>query len=202
MADTKPESKDTSEEDGKKPEGKEEGADTDKAKKDQDAPKFTQKDQDALAAKVRKEEKEKYEKQVAKQKQEADEAKAKEQGEFEKLANERQTKIEELEPQLEAANTELAAYKEKVSELVKADLKALPDEVKEISPAKYAEDKSLTNPLEILAWLPKGKALAEKLNGQPAKPGMKTDPKSTGNAGDAEKEKAAKASQGRMYSRF
>jgi hypothetical protein len=81
-------------------------------------------------------------------------------------------------------------------------LKALPDEVREMSPAKYADDKSLENPLEVLAWLPKGKTLAEKLKGAPARPGAGSDPKAKAPPGDGKADEAARKSQAGMYRTF
>ena len=83
-----------------------------------------------------------------------------------------------------------------------SELKALPDEVRDISPAVYADDKKLTNPDAVLAWLPKGKTLADKLNGTSALPGHKGDPKPKAAPGDVEKDKAAKAAMASRYSRF
>jgi vacuolar-type H+-ATPase subunit I/STV1 len=186
----------TSEEDGKKPAGEPEGKGT--PPKPEDAPKFTQEDQDRLAAKIRKEEKAKYDAKAAEAARLAEEAKAAEQGEFKKLAEDRQKELDELKPKLETAESELATYKSKVAEMVANELDALPDEVKDASIAQYAEDKSLTNPLDVLAWLPKGKKLAEALNGS-AKPGMKLDPKSNGTPGDPEAEKRARADARRAY---
>jgi hypothetical protein len=175
MADEKPT---TSEEDGKNTEGKPEGKDT--PPKPEDAPKFTQADLDRVAAKTRDEERRKAKEVKDKEDRERLEAKAKEQGEFEKLASSHKAKLDEIEPKLEATTKELDAYREEVSKLVKAKLKALPEEVRDISPAQFAEDKSITNPLDVLAWLPKGEALAEKLEGKPVVYGAGKDPKPTG----------------------
>lgn len=186
----------TSEEDGKNPAGEPEGKGT--PPKPEDAPKFTQADQDALAQKIRREEKEKYDKKVAEAKRLADEEEAKEQGKFEKLANDRQAQIDELTPQLEAANKELEAYKATVSEMVAAELKALPDKVRNASPAQYADEK-VTNPLDVLAWLPIGKELAALIDDTPAKPGNGAGPKPAGAPGDPEADKRARAQARRAY---
>lgn len=169
MTDTKTPAKETSEEDGKNTEGKNEGEATDTSKS-QDALKFTQADVDRIAAKTREEERAKAKTAKEKEDRERVEKDDEQQKKFEKLANDRKAKIDELEPQLER-------YMKVVSELAAAELKSLPDEVRDIAPAQYGEDKTLTNPLEVLTWLPKGKALAEKLEGQGAKPGAGKDPK-------------------------
>lgn len=193
MPDPTPEN--TSEEDDKTPEGKDKAG---TQPKPEDALKFTQADLDRVAAKTREEEREKARK--AKEKEEAArlEAEAKQQGKFEQLANERQTRLDELEPQLEAATTELNAYKAKVSEMVAEELKALPDKVRDVAPVLYAGEV-LTNPLDILAWLPKGKALAEELNGQSAKPGAKSDPKALGAPGNEKADQRARSESRRAY---
>lgn len=187
----------TGEEPGQNPEGKPQGEGTPPKPEDADK-KFTQADQNALAAKIRREEKEKFEKQAAEEKRLADEAKAKEQGEFQKLAEAKQKELDDLKPKHESATQELETYKVKVAEMVAADLKALPDEVREISPAQYSEDKTLTNPLDVLAWLPKGKALAEKLESAPARPAHGRDPKANGK-GNAELDKRAAQEARRAY---
>ena len=193
---------DTSEADGKKTEGEAEGEDTQTPKTEDNPKQFTQDDLDAIAKKVRKEEKDKYDKSKAEEKRIADENKAKEAGEFEKLANDRQKQLEEVSPKLEAATKELESYKLAVAQLVKAELKTLPEEVRDISPAQYAEDKSLTNPLDVLAWIPKGKVLAAKLDGAPAKPGAGLDPKAKSAPGEAEKDKQAQAAMATHYRTF
>lgn len=189
----------TSEEDGKNPAGKPEDKGTPPPLKPEDDKKFTQADQDALAQKIRREEKEKYERKAAEAARLAEEAKAAEQGEFKKLAETRQAELDELKPQLEAAIKELDAYKAKVSEMVAEELKALPDEVRDVAPAQYAEDRSLTNPLDVVAWLPNGKKLAEKLNGHASRPGARPDPKEIGAPGNEEAEKRARAQARRAY---
>lgn len=165
----------------------------------EDAPKFTQKDLDRIAAKTRDEEKRKAKEAKEKEDRERAEAEAKEQGKFEKLANDRQAKIEELEPKVSALGTERDSLKSLLVDIAKAELKTLPEEVRDISPAEYAEDKTLTNPQAVLAWLPKGKALAAKLDAQPAKPGHRADPKPNGGPGDSEKDKKARASARQAY---
>lgn len=197
--DTDAKSDKTSEEDGKKTDDSAKGKNTDTSK-DQDADKkFTQADLDRVAAKTRKEEQEKAKAAKDKEEKERLEAQAKEQGEHQKLAEQYEGELKELKPQLETATAEVQKYKSAVSDLVKVELKALPEEVREISPAQYADDKSLTNPLDVLAWLPKGKALAEKLNGQSAVKGAKPSPRANGAHGDPEADKKAKAAARQAY---
>lgn len=189
--DTKADAGKTSEGDGKNSEeGKAEGAGTQTATAG-DAPKFTQADLDRIAAKTREEERRKAKEAREREDREREEAKAKEQGEFQKLAEGYKAELEALKPQHEAASAELAQYRSKAAEIAAQELKALPEEVRDISPAVYGDDKALTNPLDVLSWLPKGKKLAEKLSGQTAKPGAGPDPKPKGSPGDGEAGRAA-----------
>lgn len=169
MTDTKTPAKDTPDEAANNTAGKNEGTDTDPAK-NQVAKEFAQADIDRIVAKTREEERAKAKTAKEKEDRERAEKDDEQQKKFEKLANDRKARIDEIEPELER-------YKTKVAELAAAELKSLPDEVRDIAPAQYSEDKSLINPLEVLTWLPKGKALAEKLEGQGAKPGAGKDPK-------------------------
>lgn len=197
--DTDAKSDKTSEEEGKNTKDSAKGEDTDTSKNQEPEKKFTQDDLNALAAKVRKEEKDKA--QAAKDKEEKErlEAEAKEQGKFEKLANDREVELSDLKPKLESATAEVERYKSTVADIVKAELKALPEEVRDMSPGKYDDNKSLTNPLDVLAWLPKGKALAEKLNGQSAVKGAKPSPRANGAHGDPNTDKQAIADARRAY---
>lgn len=158
------------------------GTQTDKTA---DAPKFTQADLDRIAAKTRKEEREKLAKEQAEAEAKRNEEEAKKQGEFEKL-------YAELKPQHETATATLAKYQETVKAIAEADLNALPDEVKDMAP-------DLADPLAVLAWLPKGKKLAEKLDGAPAKPGAGGDPKPKGAPGEGANDKRAAAQSKRTY---
>lgn len=188
----------TSEEDGKNPAGEPQGKETPPKPEDTDK-KFTQDDLNALAAKVRKEEKDKA--QAAKDKEERErlEAEATKQGEFEKLANDRKAELDKLNPKLTALETERDALKVTLVEIAEASLKELPKEVMDIAPVVRADDKSLTNPLDVLAWLPKGKALAEKLNGQSATKGNPISPRANGFKPNPDADKQAKAEARRAY---
>lgn len=188
----------TSEEDGKNPEGKPEGKET-PSKPEEPEKKFTQDDLNALAAKVRKEEKDKA--QAAKDKEEKErlEAEAKEKGEHQKLAEQYEGELKELKPQFAAVTTERDTLRVSLAEVVEAQLQELPKEVRDISPAQRADDKSLTNPLDVLAWLPKGKALAEKLNGSSAVKGTPKSPRANGAHGDPKTDERARAEARRAY---
>lgn len=188
----------TSEEDGKNPAGEPQGKDTDTSKSQDADKKFTQADLDRIAAKTRQEERDKAKAAKDKEEKERLEAEATKQGEFQKLADERKLKIDELEPQVATLTGEIEKYKSTVADIVKAELKALPEEVRDMSPGTYDDDKSLTNPLDVLAWLPKGKTLAEKLNGQSASKGNKPSPRANGRD-DPKADERAKAEHRRAY---
>jgi hypothetical protein len=188
----------TSEEDGKNPAGEPQGKET-PPKSEEAEKKFTQADLDRIAAKTRDEEKQKAKAKADKEERERLEAEATKQGEFEKLANERKAELDKLNPKLAAAETERDALKVTLVEIAEASLKELPKEILDIAPVTRAEDKSLTNPLDVLAWLPKGKALAEKLNGPSAVKGAKPSPRANGAHGDPKADERAKADARRAY---
>ena len=175
-----------------------EGKDTDTSKSQDADKKFTQADLDRIAAKTREEEKKKAREAKEKEDRERAEAEAKEQGKFEKLANDRQVKIDELEPKVSALEAERDSLKVLLAEIVNAELQDLPEEVRDSSPAIFADDKTLTNPETVRAWLPKGKKLAEKLDAQPAKHAAGRDPKANGK-GSPEADKQARADARRAY---
>ena len=197
--DTDAKSDQTSEGDGKNTDDTAKGKDTDTSKNQDADKKFTQADLDRIAAKTRDEEKQKAKAAKDKEEKERLEAEAKEKGEHQKLAEQYESELKELKPRLETTTAEVEKYKAAVADMVKSELKALPEEVRDISPAQYADDKSLTNPLDVLAWLPKGKALAEKLNGQSAVKGAKPSPRANGAHGDPKTEERAKAEARRAY---
>lgn len=189
----------TSEEEGKNTDDSATGKDTDTSKNQDADKKFTQADLDRIAAKTRKEEQDKAKAKADKEEKERLEAEAMKQGEFQKLADERKVKLDELEPKVAALESERDTLKVTLAEIAEAELKALPKEVSDIAPAQRADDKSLTNPLDVLAWLPKGKALAEKLNGQSAIKGVKPSPRANGVHGDPSADKRAIAEARRAY---
>jgi chromosome segregation ATPase len=190
----------TSEEEGKNTKDSAEGKDTDTSKQNQDTDKkFTQDDIDRIARKTRKEEQDRAKAAKDKEEKERLEAEATKQGEFQKLADERKLKIDELEPKVAALEGERDTLKTTLAEIAEAELKELPKEVSDISPAQRAEDRSLTNPLDVLAWLPKGKALAEKLNGQSGVKGTPKSPRANGTHGDTKTDERARAEARRAY---
>lgn len=189
----------TSEEDGKNTDDSATGKDTDTSKNQDTEKKFTQADLDRIAAKTRQEEKDKAKAAKDKEERERLEAEATKQGEFEKLANDRKAELDKLNPKLAALETERDALKVTLVEIAEASLKELPKEVMEIAPVIRAEDKSLTNPLDVLAWLPKGKALAEKLNGTSATKGTPVSPRANGTKPNPDADKQARAVARQAY---
>lgn len=190
MADETKATATTSEGDGKKTEGNSSGAGTQTAKTEGAELKFTQDDLDRVAAKTRDEEREKLKKAKEKEDKEREEAKAKEQGEFQKLADGYKKELDEAKPKLER----LDQYVQAVKALAESELKGLPEEVRDMAP-------SIDSPLDVLAWLPKGKALAEKIAGVGKKARNGGDPKLAGGF-DPQADEAAKKSQAGMYRSF
>jgi hypothetical protein len=190
----------TSEEEGKNTDDSAKGKDTDTSKSQDADKKFTQADLDRIAAKTREEEKTKAKAAKDKEEKERLEAEATKQGEFQKLADDRKVKLDELEPKVAALEAERIALTATLAEIAEAGLKELPKEVSDIAPVQRAEGKSLINPLDVLAWLPKGKTLADKLNGQSAAKGAKPSPRANGGHGaDTDADKRAKAIARQAY---
>lgn len=89
--------------------------------------KFSQDDLDRIIKKRLKEEKDK-------QTREAEEAKAREKGEFEKLSNQFKTERDDLSAKLEALTEKHTKLTERVSQLVAARLKGLPEMIAALKP--------------------------------------------------------------------
>lgn len=123
--------------------------------------------------------------------QAAEEARLKEQGEFQKLAEQHQSRVKELEP-ISEKYTQLT---ELVSAQIKAQTKDWPPEIKTFDPGENAsiEDR--------LAWMEKSKPLIEKL--QASKPGNGPNPKpSQGSAKEAAQTAFDKLRATGQYGRF
>lgn len=196
--DTDAKSDKTSEEEGKNTDDSAKGKDTPPKLEDAEK-KFTQADLDRVAAKTREEEKTKAKAAKDKEEKERLAAQAEEQGEFKKLADDRQAELDDLKPKLESATAEIAQYKSTVADIVKAELKALPEEVRDMSPGKYDDDKTLTNPLDVLAWLPKGKKLADALNSVSGVKVPKPAPRANGDKPNPDADRLARAAARQAY---
>lgn len=132
---------------------------------------------------------------------EAAESKAREEeaarkGEFEKLANERQTALDAAKAEAKSLKADNDALRGAISGFLDAEWKALPAEVKD---AYLGADD---DPLAKLQFLPKGKALAEKLTGKEApKRGLGGDPKPSG-TGAGDDKAAQQAQRSHLHSAF
>lgn len=139
-------------------------------------------------------------KEAIRREREAAEAKAREdeaakKGEFEKLAADREAERDAAKADVKSLQADNDALREAINGFLDAEWQALPAEVRD---AYLGADD---DPLAKLRYLPKGKALAEKLAGkEPAKRGAGADPKPNGTAtiSDEDKRKA----QAGMYSRW
>lgn len=106
---------------------------------------FTQADLDAIAAKTRREEKQKY-----------DRLKAEEQGQFKDLYDAEKVKLSTMESELNTRNSRLTALETRVNAQIEAEVKDWPEEVKSMDPG--------TENLELrLAWAEKSRPLAKRI---------------------------------------
>lgn len=112
----------------------------------------------------------------AKARQAADEQKLAQEAEWQKLADTRKSKIDELEPQAKLAT----ALTEMVTAQYQADIKDWPEQVRAMAPS---EDASILTKLE---WMAKAKPLAlELLKDKAPVPGNGPRPKPAGAAGSS-----------------
>lgn len=135
--------------------------------------KFSQDDLDRIIKKRLKEEKDK-------QTREAEEAKAREKGEFEKLSNQFKTERDDLSAKLEALTEKHTKLTERVSQLVAARLKGLPEMIAALKPETDDAD-------QMLDWLLKAEKQASKLKGgkkEDAADDQQGKKKVPGNGGD------------------
>jgi len=149
------------------------GADTQTATTEA-AKKFTQEDLNRIVKDRLKEESDRTKKK-------ADEEAAKAKGEFEKLANTYKADLDTKTAEATSLQERYDALAEQVNGLIKAELKALPESIRELKPSD--------DPLAILEWLPKAKKAAGTAT---ARPGNSGDPLPSGttkaNTTDAEKQ--------------
>jgi hypothetical protein len=120
---------------------------------------FTQADLDALAAKVRGEEKDKLRREQERIQQESEAKRLQEQGEFQKLYDTEKQRADTTAGQLEEVTKERDSFRDALANVVKAQAKALPKEVAGLLP-----DGS---PVEQMAWLLKAQEALPAL-----KPGL------------------------------
>lgn len=110
-------------------------------------------------------------------------------GEFQKLAETAQKRVGELEPQLKSLTTERDMLKAVVDSQLKAEIDALPDELKAIIPDDASYDVKA-------ALLAKAKPLVDKLVGKTeSNPGSAPKPKPTDKQRTPTSEALAKAKE-------
>lgn len=119
----------------------------------------------------------------AKARQAEDEKKLADQAKWQELADQRQARIAELEPQHAALTERTTALEEILAAIVEKEVKEWPAEVKEFDPGKEADV------VARYKWLEKGRALAAKLAATPATPGNSRGPKIAGAAGQGQQKK-------------
>jgi hypothetical protein len=124
-----------------------------------EAPKFTQDDVNRMIADEKRKLKQQQDEAATKIKREAEEKAALEKGEFEKLANERGARLQQVEAEAMTATERISAYEAEMERQFKARLKALPEEIREMEPGG--------DMLTRFAWLPKAEAAAVKLAATP-----------------------------------
>lgn len=136
---------------------------------------FTQDEINAILAREKKQWRADEDTKIARARQQADdEAKAK-QGEFQALADQRATKITELEAKSQGAEERLTAISEAMEKQAKARMKALPEEIRAMAPEGDV--------LALYTWLEKAEAAAAKLGTQAPRPnGTPPGPRGTGAA--------------------
>jgi DNA-binding transcriptional MerR regulator len=96
---------------------------------------------------------------------------AKDQGEWQAVAQQHESRVQELEPQLQRLTDELTEYRTLVQQETEARFKKLPKEVQEMKPSD--------DPRTLYTWLPKAEELAAKLAGQRTN-GTPSGPSGTG----------------------
>lgn len=142
--------------------------DTQSDKSAADAPKmFTQEEVNRITGQARRAEREKV-------KSEEDEATALKQGEFKTLADKYKSERDGFETELTGLRTQNEALTKVLNDHVEAEMKALPEAVRELNPA-------YDDLIKQLAWLTKAKAKAGDFNYQP-KPGNGGAPRPAGQA--------------------
>lgn len=97
-------------------------------------PGFTQDQLNAAIAEEKRRWKKQQDDEAKELQRKADEAAAVQRGEFEKIANERGARATELEGQLEGTQAQLTALTEAMEKQIKARIKPLPDELREMIP--------------------------------------------------------------------
>lgn len=135
---------------------------------------FSQDELNAFLAREKAKWKSDQEAKIARERQQAeDDAKAK-QGEYQTLADQRATRIAELETKSQSTDERLTALSEAMEKQAKAHMKALPEEIKAMAPQGDV--------LALYDWLEKAEVAAAKLTAQLRTPGTPAGPKGNGQA--------------------
>jgi hypothetical protein len=160
----------TSTEEGENSDGKAKGAGTQTDKTEEPKEKLlTQAQVNEIVKKRLKEESEKA-------KRDADERAAEEKGEHQRLATQYKGERDALQAERDALSTERDTLSDALTGLLKAELKTLPENVRELAPSD--------DPLQLAAWLPKAKKLAGDFAGTTTSTGNPRGPKPTGKTPD------------------
>lgn len=160
-----------------------------------EAPKFTQAQLDAIVKDRLERERKKTADDAEKARKDAEAIRLKEQGEFQKLAEQRQTRITELEAEVAAlapVTEERDRYKAALETHVTALAKDLPDSIKDLLTGK--------DPVDQIAWLDKHResVAGERRSGPPPSPKAADPRKLT----DEDARVAAEASRRSVRARF
>ncbi len=123
----------------------------------------------------------------------AEEKAAVERGEWEKLANERQAKLEKIEPELKSLRSENESLKATVQAQQDAAIKSLPDEIKDMDPG-------IDDLTKRQVWIDKALKAAEKITAAAAnptaRPGVGAGPPKAGSSSNgSDGDEAARAAQ-------
>jgi len=127
-----------------------------------EAPKFTQEDVNRILAEEKRNFKKAQDDSAAKIRRETEEKAALEKGEFEKLANERGSRLAQVEAEYTTTAERVSAYEAEMERQIKARLKALPEAIRDLDPGG--------DMLTRFAWLPKAEALAASFAAAPPAP--------------------------------
>ncbi|MBN9393443.1 MAG: hypothetical protein J0I20_35760 [Chloroflexi bacterium] len=125
--------------------------------------------------------------EAEKKAQKDEEERQRKQGEFEQLANTKEARIKELEPQLQAVTAERDEYAGILMAQLEAEIKDWPAEAKKTDPGKEVPLK------QRVAWKDNMKPLVEKLVAAPARQGNRPNPTPTGSAPNLDDNRAKQA---------
>ena len=113
----------------------------------------------------------------------------KEQAQWQKLAEQHESRVAELEPLFKTQAERLTQFEEMIAKQLETEIKDWPKELKELDPGKEADL------LARMAWVEKSRALAQKLAAVPPAPGNGRLPRPAGQAGSEAADQAARKQQ-------